>query len=166
MFHQNGLVNNVLMMFSDSKTDWLKSDKAYIVIISLFLWKNLGYNMILFMSALAGIPKELIEVARIESAGKFQIFWHVKLRFMSPTIMFVTIMSLINSFKVFREVYLLTGDYPYDTLYMLQHYMNNKFAALDYQMLSAAAIIMFIIVSVLIYFLVRLEDSYGKDVEG
>ena len=166
MFHKNGLVNNVLMMFSDSKTDWLKSDKAYIVIISLFLWKNLGYNMILFMSALAGIPKELIEVARIESAGKFQIFWHVKLRFMSPTIMFVTIMSLINSFKVFREVYLLTGDYPYDTLYMLQHYMNNKFAALDYQMLSAAAIIMFIIVSVLIYFLVRLEDSYGKDVEG
>lgn len=166
MFHQNGLVNNVLMMFSDSKTDWLKSDKAYIVIISLFLWKNLGYNMILFMSALAGIPKELIEVARIESAGKYQIFWHVKLRFMSPTIMFVTIMSLINSFKVFREVYLLTGDYPYDTLYMLQHYMNNKFAALDYQMLSAAAIIMFIIVSVLIYFLVRLEDSYGKDVEG
>ena len=166
MFHQNGLVNNVLMMFSYSKTDWLKSDKAYIVIISLFLWKNLGYNMILFMSALAGIPKELIEVARIESAGKFQIFWHVKLRFMSPTIMFVTIMSLINSFKVFREVYLLTGDYPYDTLYMLQHYMNNKFAALDYQMLSAAAIIMFIIVSVLIYFLVRLEDSYGKDVEG
>jgi len=122
--------------------------------------------MILFMSALACIPKELIEVARIESAAKFQIFWHVKLRFMSPTIMFVTIMSLINSFKVFREVYLLTGDYPYDTLYMLQHYMNNKFESLDYQMLSSAAIIMFIVVSVLIYFLVRLENSYGKDVEG
>ena len=80
--------------------------------------------------------------------------------------MFVTIMSLINSFKVFREIYLLTGDYPYDTLYMLQHYMNNKFASLDYQMLSSAAIIMFIIVSILIYFLLKFEDSYGKDVEG
>ena len=167
MFHQNGIVNNVLAALGDtSKTDWLKSDKAYVVLLTLFLWKNLGYNMILFMSALAGIPKELIEVARIESAGKLQIFWHVKLRFISPTIMFVTIMSLINSFKVFREIYLLTGDYPYDTLYMLQHYMNNKFASLDYQMLSAAAIIMFIIVSILIYFLIKFEDSYGKDVEG
>ena len=91
MFHQNGIVNNVLATLGDtSKTDWLKSDKAYVVLLTLFLWKNLGYNMILFMSALGGIPKELIEVARIESAGKFQIFWHVKLRFISPTIMFVT----------------------------------------------------------------------------
>ena len=165
MFHQNGLVNNVLMMFSDSKTDWLKSDKAYIVIISLFLWKNLGYNMILFMSALAGIPKELIEVARIESAGKFQIFWHVKLRFMSPTIMFVTIMSLINSFKVFREVYLLTGDYPYNSLYMMQHLMNNTFKSMDYQKLSASAIIMAVFMVVVIGILLIAEDWFGRDLE-
>ena len=166
LFHYNGLVNIFLINLTGSKIDWLKSSYAQVPIILLFLWKNLGYNMILFMSGLANIPKDQLEVARLESATELQIFWFIKIRYLSSTIMFVTIMSLINSFKVFREVYLLTGDYPYDTLYMLQHYMNNKFAALDYQMLSAAAIIMFIIVSVLIYFLVRLEDSYGKDVEG
>ena len=122
--------------------------------------------MILFMAALSSIPKELVEVAMLENATKKQIFWYVKVRFMSSTILFVTIMSLINSFKVFREVYLMTGDYPYSSLYMLQHFMNNTFASLDYQKLSAAAIIMFVVVSALVYIMYRIENLYGKDIEG
>lgn len=166
LFNYNGLVNNFLMNFGFDKTDFLKSDKAQIVIVALFLWKNLGYNMILFMAALASIPKDLVEVAMLEHANKFQIFWYIKVRYMSSTILFVSIMSLINSFKVFREVYLMTGDYPYSSLYMLQHFMNNTFVSLDYQKLSAAAIIMFIVVSVLVYIMYRIEDLFGKDIEG
>ncbi|MBR4669973.1 MAG: sugar ABC transporter permease [Butyrivibrio sp.] len=166
MFNYNGIVNKFLMIFDQGKIDWLKSDQAHIVIVLLFLWKNLGYNMILFMSALSSIPKDLLEVAALENANKLQIFWYIKVRYMSSTILFVTIMSLINSFKVFREVYLMTGDYPYRSMYMLQHFMNNTFASLDYQKLSSAAIIMFIVVSVLVYFMYRLEDRYGKDIEG
>ena len=75
-------------------------------------------------------------------------------------------MSLINSFKVFREVYLLTGDYPYDTIYMLQHFMNNKFKSLDYQTLSAAAILMSLVMVIIIGILFVAEDRFGKDVEG
>ena len=166
LFNYNGLVNEVLMKFGADKTDFLKSDKAQIVIIALFLWKNLGYNMILFMAALASIPKDLLEVAALESASKFQVFWYIKVRYMSSTILFVSIMSLINSFKVFREVYLMTGDYPYHTLYMLQHFMNNTFGTLDYQKLSSAAIIMFIVVSALVYVMYRVENMYGRDIEG
>ncbi len=166
MFHYNGIVNKFLMIFGQDKIDWFKSDQARIVIVLLFLWKNLGYNMILFMSALSSIPKDLLEVAALENANKFQVFWYIKIRYMSSTILFVTIMSLINSFKVFREVYLMTGDYPYDSLYMLQHFMNNTFASLDYQKLSAAAIIMFIVVSGLVYVMYRAENRYGKDIEG
>lgn len=166
LFNYNGLVNEFLTKFGLDRTDFLKSDKAQIVIAALFLWKNLGYNMILFMAALSSIPKELVEVAMLENATKKQIFWYVKVRFMSSTILFVTIMSLINSFKVFREVYLMTGDYPYSSLYMLQHFMNNTFASLDYQKLSAAAIIMFVFVSVLVYIMYRIENLYGKDIEG
>lgn len=166
MFHYNGLINNFTAIFGADKVDWLKSDKAQVVIIALFLWKNLGYNMILFMSALASIPKELLEVASLENASKFQVFWLIKVRYMSSSILFVTIMSLINSFKVFREIYLMTGDYPVDSLYMLQHFMNNTFASLDYQKLSAAAIIMFIVVTGLVYIMYAVENYYGKDVEG
>ena len=118
------------------------------------------------MAALASIPKDLLEVAALEHANKYQIFWYIKVRYMSSTILFVAIMSLINSFKVFREVYLMTGDHPYETLYMLQHFMNNTFASLDYQKLSAAAIIMFIVVSALVFVMLKVENLYGRDVEG
>ena len=166
LFHYNGLVNEWLMKLGVDRIDWLKSEYAPIVVVFLFVWKNLGYNMILFMAALANIPKEVVEVAELESATKWQIFWHLKVRYLSSSILFVTILSLINSFKVFREVYLLTGDYPYESLYMLQHYMNNMFRSLDYQKLSAAAIIMSLFMIVLIGILFFAENVVGKDLDG
>ncbi len=166
LFHYNGAVNDVLVALGGSKIDWMKSEYAQIVIVILFLWKNLGYNMILFMAALASIPKDILEVAKLESATPLQTFFYIKIRYLSSTILFVTIMSLINSFKVFREIYLLTGDRPYDTLYMLQHYMNNMFKSLDYQKLSAAAILMALVMIVIIGILFLAENHFGKDVEG
>lgn len=166
LFHYNGAVNDVLGVFGADKIDWMKSQYAIIVIVILFLWKNLGYNMILFMAALASIPKDILEVARLESATPLQTFFHIKIRYLSSTLMFVTIMSLINSFKIFREVYLLTGDYPVETTYTLQHFMNNKFKSLDYQILSAGAILMSLVMIVIIGILFLVENHFGKDVEG
>lgn len=166
LFHYNGMMNEVIGWFGKNKIDWLNSDYAQVVIIVLFLWKNLGYNMILFMSALSSIPKDILEVAVLESATPMQIFFHIKLRYLSSTILFVTIMSLINSFKVFREIYLLKGDYPYPTMYMLQHFMNNTFSKLDYQKMSAAAIMMAVVMVVIIGILFLTENYFGKDVEG
>ena len=166
LFHYNGAVNDILAVFGVSKIDWLKSDYALVVVVLLFLWKNLGYNMILFMAALASIPRDILEVARLESATPLQTFFYIKVRYLSSTMLFVTIMSLINSFKVFREIYLLTDDYPYDTIYMLQHFMNNKFKSLDYQTLSAAAILMSIVMVAIISILFLAENRFGKDVEG
>ncbi len=165
IFHYNGTLNEILMKFGADRIDWLKSDKAMIVIVVLFLWKNLGYNMILFLSALNNISKDQLEVATLEGAGRWYKFVNIKLRHLSPTILFVTILSLINSFKVFREVYLLTGDYPYDSVYMLQHFMNNTFRNLDYQKLSAAAIIMAAVIVVIIGILFIAENKFGEDVE-
>lgn len=166
LFHYNGVVNDFLANFGVEKIDWLKSEYGQVVVILLFLWKNLGYNMILFMAAIGSIPKDLIEVARLESASKWQIFIHIKIRYLSSTVLFVTILSLINSFKVFREIYLLSGDYPFDSVYMLQHFMNNTFRNLDYQKLSAAAIIMSLFMIVIIGILFLTENHFGKDVEG
>lgn len=166
LFNYNGTINEFLLLFGTDKIDWLQSAHSQAVVLILFLWKNLGYFMILFMAGLANIPKELLEVADVEGAGEMYKFFAIKLRYLSPTVLFVTILSLINSFKVFREVYLLTGDYPYETLYMLQHFMNNTFKSLDYQKLSAAAVVMALVMVVLIALLFRAEDWFGKDVEG
>ena len=166
LFNYNGTINEFLLLFGADKIDWLQSEYCQLVVLMLFLWKNLGYNMILFMSGLANIPKELLEVADVEGASSAYKFFAIKLRYLSPTILFVAILSLINSFKVFREVYLLTGDYPYEKLYMLQHFMNNTFRSLDYQKLSAAAVVMAIAMVVIIALLFIAEDWFGKDVEG
>ncbi len=166
LFHYNGVVNDMIAIFGVSPIDWLKSEYGRIVLTLLFLWKNLGYNMILFMAALSSIPKDILEVARMESATSLQTFFYIKIRYLSSTILFVTIMSLINSFKVFREIYLLSGDYPVDSIYMLQTFMNNTFAKLDYQKLSSAAVMMSIVMVVIIGILFIVENRFGKDVEG
>ena len=165
LFDYNGVVNKWITEAGGAKIDWLKSSSGILVIILLFLWKNLGYNMILFLSGMGNIPKDVVEVAQLDGANRFQIFWHVKLRYLSPMIVFTTILSIINSFKVFREVYLLTGEYPVGTLYMLQHYMNNTFASADYQKLSTAAIYMSIVMIIIIGAMILFENWYGKDIE-
>ena len=166
LFNYNGTINELIIRLGGGRIDWLQSDYCQVVVVILFLWKNLGYNMILFMAGLSNIPKDLLEVADVEGASEWYKFFAIKLRYLSPTVLFVTILSLINSFKVFREVYLLTGDYPYEKLYMLQHFMNNTFKSLDYQKLSAAAVIMALVMVVLIALLFAAEDWFGKDAEG
>lgn len=165
IFHYNGALNGILLDMGKEPVDWLESNWSYLVIVVLYLWKNLGYNMVLFMAALSNIPREPLEAAAIDGASEAGRFFRIKLRYLSPSIFFVLIISLINSFKVFREIYLLTGDYPYETLYMLQHFMNNTFRSLDYQKLSAAAVIMFIVMIVVIGILFFVEGRLGKDLE-
>ncbi len=166
MFDYHGVVNEAMKLMGLSSVDWIKSDYSQWVVVILFLWKNLGYNMVLFMSALSNIPKDILEVAKLDGAGMWKTFWYIKMRFITPSIFFVGIISLINSFKVFREVYLLAGDYPYDSLYMLQHFMNNTFRSLDYQKLSSAAIIMSLVMIVIIGILFISENKLSRDLEG
>ena len=166
LFHDNGVINEILKSMGHDKIYWFSSNASMLVIVVLFLWKNLGYNMILFMAALNNVPKAMLEAAEVEGASEWTQFIHIKLRYLSPTILFVTILSIINSFKVFREIYLLTGNYPYDSLYMLQHFMNNMFKQLDYQKLSSAAVLLAIVIVILIAILFAVENYFGKDVEG
>jgi ABC-type sugar transport systems, permease components len=165
IFHHNGAMNEVLQFFGFKAIDWFKSDYSQVVVVVLYLWKNIGYNMILFMAALSNIPVDIIEYASLEGCGSIKRFFYIKLRYLSSSLLFVTILSLINSFKVFREVYLLTDNYPYDTLYMLQHFMNNTFSNFDYQKLSAAAIIMCIAMIIIIGVLFIIDNRVGKDIE-
>lgn len=165
LFSYNGTLNTYLMPLGLEQIDWMKSDWARIVIMLLFLWKTIGYNMVLFLAALNNVPAELIDTSKIDGAGSIRRFFNISLVYLYPTIFFVGIMSLINSFKIFREIYLLTGDYPYDVLYMLQHFMNNAFRNLDYQRLASASIIMAIVMIGIVGILFLAEFKLGKGVE-
>ena len=165
VFSNNGALNDFLAHFDVEKIDWMKSEFNRYVVILLFLWKNVGYDMILFLAALANVPTDIQEMAMLEGASSVRIFFQIKLRYIFPTILFVTILSLINSMKIFREVYLLTGKYPYDGLYLLQHFMNNTFESMDYQKLSSAALVMAAVMVLVIGLLFLVDNKLGKDVE-
>lgn len=78
---------------------------------------------------------------------------------------FVVLMSIMNTFKIFRETYLIAGDYPHDSIYTLQHFMNNMFLAMDVQKLSAAATLMAIGIYIIVTMLLRLEKRYTQFME-
>ena len=165
IFHIHGSLNHFTALFGMEPTDWLKTSWSYMVLTIMFLWKTLGYNMILFMSGLGSIPKDILEVADLEGATPLYTFLHIKLRYLAPTILFVNILSIMSSFKMFREVYLLTGDYPSNDVYLLQHFMNNTFNSLDYQKLSSAAVLLGIVMVIVMGILFMLEKKLGEDVE-
>ena len=165
IFNYNGALNSFLGSFDIEKIDWLRGEFSRYIVVLLYLWKNVGYNMILFMAALAAIPKDMIDAASIDGASRMRVFFKIKLPYLSSSIFFVGLLSLINSFKVFREVYLLTGNYPNENLYMLQHFMNNTFKNLNYQRLSSAAIIMCIVMIAIISLLLYIDARFGKDIE-
>lgn len=161
----NGSLNAWLSAFSFERVDWMKSDAARIAVIAVFMWKNIGYNMILFLAGLQQIPNDYYETAAIEGAGRMRMFSSITLVYLTPTMFFVVLMSIINSFKVFRETYLVAGDYPHDSIYMLQHYMNNMFMSLDIQKLTAAATIMAVCILFIVLALYAIERRFRQSME-
>lgn len=164
-FDWNGTLNEWLHEIGQGRIDWMQSDWSIGIVAVMFLWKNLGYNMILFLAGLQSIPRSYYESASIEGAGPLRRLYHITLVYLTPTMFFVVLISIVNSFKVFRETYLLAGDYPYDRLYMMQHYMNNMFASLDVQKLTAAAILMVGCIALLVALLLAVERRFRENME-
>lgn len=165
LFDWNGSLNAWLNSFGYERVDWMKAESARWVVIMVYLWKNIGYNVILFLAGLQQIPKDYYETARIEGAGRLRQFRSITLVYLTSTMFFVVIMSIINSFKVFRETYLIAGDYPHDSIYMMQHYMNNMFVSLDIQKLTAAATLMFLCILLIVLVLFVIERRHRQYME-
>lgn len=164
LFENNGLVNEILLKMGVSY-EWIASHEWKMgILVLIFLWKNVSYNVVLFWSGLNWIPKNYYELMEIEGGGAFSKFFRVTLIYLSPTTFVVFLMSIVNSFRVFKEVYMLYGGYPSTEIYMLQHYMNNQFLSLSMQKIASAAYIMFLVIGVVLFVLYRtqkkLTDSY------
>ena len=162
VFDVRGSLNGLLHFIGLGGEDWMKTGWARVVVIVVYLWKNMGYNMVILLAGLQNIPTEYYESADMDGAGPWRKFGSITAVYLTPALFFVFIMSIINSFKVFRETYLMAGPYPQDGIYMLQHYMNNMFMSLDYQKLTAAAFL----TAVLIYLLIMLLFGVERKISG
>lgn len=160
VFHESGLLNILLGWIGVDPIDWIGSKWAFVVLVITYLWKNTGYNMVLWLSGISGINPALYESAQMDGAGGFKQFIRITLPGLMQTLFTVAVLSLLNSFKVFREAYLIAGSYPNDNIYMLQHLFNNWFLRLDVDKMCAGAVLMAIAVFAVI---MLLQIMWGKD---
>ena len=158
MFANNGFINGLL----GTNIRWLETNWAMVIIVLVFIWKNLGYNIVLIMAGMAGIPKDYYEAAVVDGASRWQAFNLITLPFLVPTFVLTTLMSIINSFKVFKEIYLITGNYPHNSIYMLQHFMNNMFSSLNYARLTTATTVLVLVITLITMGLFKLERRVAE----
>lgn len=145
VFDEKGWLGQLVGIFGITGRDWLASDSAFWILVACYIWKNLGYDMILWLAGLGAIPEEQYEAARVQGAGEWACFWYITLPQLKETTFVTGLLSFVNAFRVFREAYLLAGDYPHESIYMLQHLFNNWFVNLDIQKMTAAAVMLVIL---------------------
>lgn len=158
-FHDNGLLNHLLLKLNGEPVDWMNTEYAFFILVFSYLWKNIGYDCVLWLAGLGGISSSLYEAASIDGAGSLKKFYYITMPGLLPTLYMTAVLSLVNSFKVFREAYLIAGSYPHKSIYMLQHLFNNWFVALDIQKMCAAAVLLAIVFTLFVLLIQNLSKS-------
>lgn len=153
-------------IFATGINNILNSKYAMIAVIVIYIWRSIGYNLIIYLATLIHMDKSVIEASKIDGSTYLQRLWHIIIPLTTPTTVFVFIVSIINSFKVFKDVFILQGSYPNQNIYMLQHYMNNVFRNLRYQSLTAASYIFVIIIFVFAAIFFYIDKRFSKTLEG
>ena len=129
----------------------------------LFIWKNIGICIILLTAAFTGIDGNIYEAARLDGAGVLTLHRKITVPMIAPTILFTVLLSIVNSFRVFKESYLFYGtNYPPNHSYTLQYYMNNNFLKLDYQSLATSAVLTSMIVFLIVIAGMALQRRWDR----
>lgn len=147
VFYRQGFLNLLLTrigewtgLWGEMHNDYLGSGAAFWVLVFSYIWKNAGYTIVLWLAGLLGIPSELSEAARVDGASERQCFLRVVLPNLKGSLYTIVILSFLNSFKIYREAYLVAGAYPEQDMYLLQHLFNNWFVNLDFDKIAAATV--------------------------
>lgn len=150
IFGGDGLLNMLLEQFGMQGRVWLAGNETRGVMVFIYIWKNMGYYAILFLAGLHAIPDSYYDCAAVFGANAWQRFRCITLVYLTPCTFIVFILSFVNCFKIFREVYLLGGEFPPESVYLLQHFVNNNLLSLQYQRLvSGVYVLTFFIVIII-----------------
>ena len=138
-FDYGGPVNHLITALGGSRITWLQGASLRFPVVLLFLWKNLGFCVVIFLAALQAIPVSLYEYATLEGASFPRQAFTITLPLIVPSAFLVFILCWVNAFRIFKEVYFIGGAYPDEPIYTLQNYMNNMYSKLNYQNVTTAA---------------------------
>lgn len=159
---QYGLFNAALDLVGILGPRWLTDPNwAMVAVIIVAIWGAMGYNMVLFLAGLQGIPPQLEEAAEIDGAGAWQRLLHVKLPLLTPTIFFVAIMSVISSFQVFGLIFVMTAGGPGSATYVyVYHLWNEGFKLRNFGYGSALAWMLFVVIALITWFQWKMSDRW------
>ena len=164
LFHTSyGLVNWALGHVGIAPVDWL-GDPAWAMptIILLAVWKNFGYNMVIFLAGLQAIPQDLYEAARIDGASRRRQFWHITLPMLGPVLMVVGVITVAGYFQLFAEPYVMTrGDPLQSTVSVLYFMFEEGFRWWNLGRASAVAFLLFLIIFAITTLMMRLGRRKG-----
>ncbi len=133
-------------------------------LLVLFLWKYTGLSLMLILTALLMVPHELYEAASLDGAGALRRTGYITLPYITPVLFFTFVLSVVNSLKIYRESFLLYGNYPDESVYMLQNYLHNHFGKLNYQNISTAAIFFAIVVYTFVAVMFAFEKKRSEKI--
>lgn len=155
VFSRQGFLNAWL----GTHVDFMGESTALAVLVGSYVWKNLGYTMVLWLAGLKAIPAQQTEAARVDGAGRIRCFFQITLPNLKGSAYTITVLSLLNAFKSFREAYLVSGAYPQQDIYLLQHLFQNWYTKLDMDKLAAGAVLMALVLGALSLLLQRLWNT-------
>ena len=161
-FHKNGLVNGLLIYMGGRPQDFMGTELAFYMLIICYIWRNAGYDTVLWSASLSKISPNLYDAAFVDGAGPVRQFFLITIPELKQDFFIIGILSMINSFKVFREAYLVAGAYPHTSMYLIQHLFNNWFASLDMDKLCAGAVMT---AGIIFFLIVLLKKISGEAVK-
>jgi multiple sugar transport system permease protein len=153
LFQTEGPVNALLNSLGFASIPWLGSTTwAMPIMILLSSWKQLGFNMVVFLAGLQAIPPSRYEAAELDGANSWQKFWYITLPGLRPTLIFATITTAIFTLRSFEQVYIITGGGPLNSTNVLVYYIYEQaFALFDFGYAAAAATVLLSFTLVLVY---------------
>ena len=164
VFSKQGFLNLLLSSLNlipeSGPIDYMGTEAAFWVLVFSYVWKNLGYTIVLWLAGIFSISTDILDAARVDGANDWQCFWQVVFPNLKGTLYTITVLSFLNSFKVFREAYLVAGSYPHESMYLLQHLFNNWFVNLELDKMAAAAVF---VGAVLFLFILLLQKFWDQD---
>lgn len=140
LFAENGIVNGLITKLGGTPISFFDGRTVFRLFVGTFVFKNIGYNMLIWLAGLSAIPTEIYEAAKVDGAGRFTRMLRITLPNMKRSFFIVAMLSVVNSLKIFREQYLMAGGYPDTAIYQLQHVFNNWFEKLELGKLTAGAV--------------------------
>lgn len=161
LFDFSGPLNWILSVFNINQVPWLFSNLMRVPVMLLYIWRNVGFNMIIFLAELNNIPKEIIDASEIDGANWRQKSFKIIMPMMAPVTLFVTILSFIQSQNVFKEAWILGSAYPDRSIYTIQHFILNQFNNMNYTAVSTSSYLFAIIVYLLIALLFKLQKRWA-----